>query len=218
MEHNPSLAIVVLHTCQFLFLRLSSSFQDRKAEISEDLVKAGKTRFDSLLQSMLVSLVEKPTYVSLHSMEVVNKVCMDTKSAKDFIYLHQTNMTHEQEGDLECGANVVEFQETAARLPPLFLRTYMIQLIANTLTLQDKYEQHRFARLVCVFLTSIVRHCSDPRIAKRLNLFDDDTHEAVLPSIQSLCIAFSSMEAAAQLFRLVKSRPANHHPTDTKAR
>lgn len=139
----------------------------------------------------LNSLVETES-VSLQSMEVVNKII--TAGPRNGI--------------------------GAPRLPPDFLRSYVLGIIQKTRSMTNASLRHRFVRLVCVFLNSIIRHVakpfaspasdrsatmiSSPAARSLSSAFGDDADE-VLEVVVAFCIEHSRIREAANLFRALKA-------------
>jgi len=90
---------------------------------------------------------------------------------------------------------VVNQLTSAVELPGAFLYQYINNCIDQCQKYRDKFTQQRMVRLVCVFISCLVRN----KIVQ--------VKELVPPSsyVQSFCIEHSKIREAASLFRLLKN-------------
>ena len=170
-------------------LLICLSYADPSDPSHEHVLARGAARLQ--FDRLLNSLVETGS-VSLQSMEVVNKVIAANSGA--------------------------DGPAAAPGLPPGFLRAYVLGIIENTRGMSNASLRHRFVRLVCIFLNSIVRHADAPpspdrvaaapptHVARALSSAFGAGADEVLEEVVGFCIEHSRIKEAAELFRALKSR------------
>lgn len=111
--------------------------------------------------------------------------------------------------------NRVFMSSSPPALPTEFLDAYIIAIVENTAAINDASMRHRFVRLICIFLNSIIRHaalCTNggltgsdddaPAAAALATAFGEgETAAEVLSVIAAFCIEHSRVKEAADLFK-----------------
>lgn len=99
--------------------------------------------------------------------------------------------------NIEMSINVLEVVNKLAMtmdLPAEFLHLFISNYMNSCKTMKDKYNQTRFVRLLCVFMSALLKN-------KILN--NEDLHA----EIEHFCTEFSSIKEAAAVFKSIKSIP-----------
>lgn len=164
VENNPMIAIECL-------LILLSNKPDNTTQ------KHVKDEFLSALVGM---------DMSLHSMEVVNRLAT-----------YEVLVANEDKPGSNKGRNGggITTNKKRAGGSPLIHSEYIHMFISNCISscenIQDRHNQNRLVRLVCVFLQSLIQN----KIVEVKDLFIE---------VQAFCIEFSRIREAAALFKLIK--------------
>jgi len=172
IEHNPAVAIEAL-------LRLMAS---------------------SRITEYLQTLVNMP--MSLHSMEVVNRLTSVVDLPTEFVHLYISNCVSSCENNKDKYMQVPAAPRAAAsRATPLAHRApHRLPVAAGARSTLSPpppalARQNRLVRLVCVFLQSLVRN----------KIIGVAAHKDLLIEVQTFCIAFAHIREASALFRLIKT-------------
>ena len=159
VENNP----LVAHEC--LLRILQSAPEDEKNEYLSSLVGMD---------------------MSLHSMEVVNRLAMHNAN----------NVAVDVSSSTSSGGKSKKQQQQAKSAPilhPEYIHLYIGSCIASCENIQDRHAQNRLVRLVCVFIQSLLRN----KIVETEDIYFE---------VQSFCVAFSSIREASALFKSLKQQ------------
>ncbi|KAJ9530714.1 hypothetical protein QJQ45_014885, partial [Haematococcus lacustris] len=133
--------------------------------------------------------------MSLHSMEVVNRLTGAVQLPTDFVHLYITNCIRSCEAAQPSPAQPSPAQPSPAQPSPAqpspaqpspAQPSVPDMLHCRVPSLQDKYIQNRLVRLVCVFLQSLIRN-------RIINIAD------LLHEVQAFCINFSRIHRTQRL-------------------
>ncbi|KAJ3092127.1 hypothetical protein HK102_010407 [Quaeritorhiza haematococci] len=177
----------LVHQCGFTPESLPNLVENNPTLAIEALLRMmGSPKMNDYLQ-ILVNI-----NMSLHSMEVVNRLAMATGTAGSAT----TTTTSSSSSAPVASSSTTSSSSCAAvgttgGLPAEFMQMYISNCIGTCETIKDKYMQNRQVRLVCVFLQSLIRN----RVISIQDFFIE---------IQAFCIQFSRIREAAGLFRLLK--------------
>jgi hypothetical protein len=165
VEHNP----LVAHECLLLILKFFR---------------------DDVKNEYLSSLVGMD--MSLHSMEVVNRLAMHnlagaTTATTTTTTAANNNNNNKTSNTGRSGAG----QHQQAILHPEYIHLFISSCIASCENIQDRHAQNRLVRLVCVFIQSLLRN-------KIVNVDD------IYFEVQAFCVEFSRIREASALFKSLK--------------
>ena len=129
--------------------------------------------------------------MSLHSMEVVNKLTTTVDLPPQFVHMCVATPVQKWSANLSQFSHAVLEIIFQSALFFLVLIRYINNCIRSCQEIKDKFLQNRLVRLVCVFLQSLIRN----------NIINV---QELLVEVQAFCIEFSRIREAALLFRFLK--------------
>merc|ERR1712136_704065 len=143
-----------------------------------------------LSDEMLPLLVE---YNPMITVEILMIILKNKNKEEIKRYLRQITNINVTLQSLE----VVNRLVTQVELPSDFIPYYITRCTKTCEDLEDRLQQGRLVRLVCVFLRALINN----------SLFDI---KSMLMEVQGFCVEFSRIKEAAGLFRLLKQIDDKH--------
>jgi CCR4-NOT transcription complex subunit 11 len=169
VEHNP----LVAHEC--LLRILQSVTEEEKNEYLSSLVGMD---------------------MSLHSMEVVNRLAMYNISSDVTIPTSERSKSADQFSSNEQSTQQQQHNKPQVNKPilhPEYIHLFIGSCIASCENIQDRNAQNRLVRLVCVFIQSLLRN----KIVETEDIYFE---------VQSFCVEFSRIREASSLFKSLKQQ------------
>ena len=128
--------------------------------------------------------------MSLHSMEVVNRLATHNTGSNTAVGPHNTSGggSHRSGGHSSSAAATTASAPKESVLHPEYVLLFITSCIASCENIQDRHAQNRLVRLVCVFIQSLLRN--------GIVQVEDIQFE-----VQAFCIKFSRIREASALFQ-----------------